>query len=157
MPSTPQFGGTNGVPELDAGQVGSARRAANEAYWTVRVRVGADKVASAQHALPGQARVFRSTQGRTGQTVTWEGNLKLKDGVVFEALRKELDAYRHGGIDEPDPNNIKSTTLKDRDDQTLSTRAVLTDWEFTTDVRTITGDANYTRIVGLRVTFECLG
>ena len=152
----PQFGGTNDVPELDIGQKDSTRFVANDARWIGRVGVGPDEVAAALHRLPAQNVVYRGAMGFTGRKVTWEGSLKLKDDAILAAIEGELNAYRHGGLTTPDPALLKSTKLTNLDERVLSENAVLEDWRFTGRVFPVQGDASFTMLVRMQITFVCL-
>ena len=93
--ATPTFGGTNGVPELDIGQTGSARRAAGTAFWVGRVIEGSDKTLSVINPLGPQNVIVRDVSGFRGRTVRWEGHLKIDSDATLGVIQSELAQRKH--------------------------------------------------------------
>lgn len=162
MSSLPQFGGTNGVAELNAGQPGSALHAANQARYIVRVIEGADDANAVPQALPQQNVVFEDRLGYRAAIVVWEGSLKVISDAVRQVIYSQLNQYKHGSalvggvLGPPVPSQMKPTTLINSFGSVLSTRATLVDWT-ESGVRALSGSAPYTLIVPiLRLVFKKL-
>jgi len=156
--ATPAFGGTNGVAALDIGQVGSARRAANQAYAVINVLEGDDDAGQTIHRVPQQNVVFRDVMGFAGRRVTWRATLKVDTDARLATIEAELNAKRHGGMSGfPDPSQLRETRLTNMYDRIISERAVLTAWQFTDRTRRVTSSGTFTVLVPIRIDFLCLG
>jgi len=155
LPATPQFGGTNGVSELDLGQLGSSRRAALTALFTLQEHEGADEIAQVFHSIPQQRVVFRDVIGFTGRAVTWRGTLKCNNDATLAAIEAELSAKLHGGAT-ADIAQVRETRLTNVYGRIVSERACLESWSFQERARKITGSGPYTILVALEVRFRCL-
>jgi len=151
----PKFGATNGVDALDIGQLGGTRAAAGQALWVGRVDEHPADVAYALHSLPGQNAVYKSVQGFTGQRVIWRGTIKTDTRARLRTILGELDAYRHGGLETPDPAQLKATQLTSSDGAALSSNAVMLNWRMTSDVHAITGGP-FAAMVTVEIEFSCL-
>ena len=163
MASTPQFGGTNGVTELNAGQPGSARATSNYARYVVRVIEGADEATVVGQAVVQQNVNFEDRLGYAGTRVVWEGSLKVSSDTVLGAIAGQLNKYRHGSgrtsgvLDGPDPTQMRPTKLTNSFGRVLSERAVVDDWSMS-GVATLFNAAPFTLIVErLRIVFKLLG
>ena len=162
MASTPQFGGTNSVPELNAGQPGSSRYAANQARYVVRVTQEPDRVARVEQKIPQQNVTFEDRMGFEHGLVTWEGTLKTDNDTTMQAIFNELNRALHGSgmlsgsLSAPSPSYMRPTVLKNSFGTVLSNDAVMVDWATDGAARTITGAAPFILLVGLRITFKRL-
>jgi len=158
---TPQFGGTNGVVELNAGQPGSALYVANQARYVVNVLEGADVAAVVPQALVQQNITFEDKLGFRGSMVVWQGMLKTVSDAVRQAIYSQLNQYLHGSalssgvLGSPVPSQMKPTRLTNAFGSVLSERAVVADWTGG-QVRTMSGSSPYTLIVPLRIVFKKL-
>lgn len=138
MAATPLFGGTNGVPELDAGQRGSAREAAGTVEWTASTREGPPEVREVLAALPEQNQAFQTTLGWSGQRVTWTGSIRFKNAAELGDFRSVLNLYRFGqtldrttGLSGAvNVTYLKPTILKDSFGNFLGTKWKMVDWQF---------------------------
>lgn len=132
----PKFGGTNGVPVLDIGQVGGTRYGAGNARATISIMQEPEQVRTTQHELGEQNVVYTDVLGFAGSRVTWNVTLRAKDNATYLAIVRELNAYKHGSVRDaqtgsmgaPDPSRIKETQLTDYDGTILSPKARLKDW-----------------------------
>jgi hypothetical protein len=164
MASYPQFGGTNGVPELDIGQAGSARRTANKAQYAVQVLRRPPAVRSVVHQVPQQHVRYRDLLGWSGESVTWQGSVRVKDTTEIAALANELYRFRTGftrnattGVPSPtDLSVLAPTLLTDAFGIALGEQAVLDGYQFGENFRRITGDAGWLYWNTLTVVFEVL-
>lgn len=135
MPYTPQYGATNGAPELDIGQPGSSRRTAQTAFATVTVSLDGDDIRVAQNALPQQNVIFRDLLGFGGKPVVWKATIKCSTRTIVSTIEAELNAYLHGvkytpgvGYDAFDIARLKPTRLRDGFGEVISDHAILTAW-----------------------------
>lgn len=159
--STPGFGGTNGVSELDIGQVGSVRRGAGTALWVGHVVEGEDNTVSVINSLGPQNVIIRGVGGFRGRRVTWSGNLKVADDAMLGTILAELAARKHGStrtaglLGAPNLALLRATQLTNHHGRVLSGRATLEG--FTTGrVLRITGNATLNYLTPLELVFTCL-
>jgi hypothetical protein len=161
MASLPQFGGTNGVIELNAGQPGSLLHGADLARYTVNVIEGADAAAVVPQGLIQQNVTFEDNLGFRGAMVVWDGMLKVASDAVRQAIYSQLNQYRHGSplvggtLWAPNPTQMKPTRLVNAFDSILSERAKLEDWS-SGRVMALSGSSPYTLMVPLRIIFKKL-
>lgn len=115
--ATPSFGGTNGVPELDIGQVGSARRAAGTLNATVRVLAGAPETGVAKTELVEQHVNFIDNLGITGRPLVWDCTVRASSNAWMNTLLGELEGYKSGKNSvaggSPDPSLMHRTRMID--------------------------------------------
>ncbi len=162
MATTPQFGGTNGVAELDLGQPGGSRYNATARY-TVQVHQQPERTAVVDQKIAQQNVAFQDNLGFEQGRVLWSGTLKVTTNAVLQAIVSDLNKAKHGSarvsgsLGPASPAAIKPTVLKDFDGTTLCNQAVLEDWSFDGPRRRLSGDALFTLLVGLRVVFKLLG
>jgi hypothetical protein len=162
MAATPQFGGTNGVAELNLGQVGSARRAAGMAVYTLNVLEGDDEVSDVESHPRKQDVTFSEHLGWNGATVRWVGMIKVADSTELEAIRSELSVARYGrtitnGVRGAfDAARIAATRLTDSFGKILGESCRLRRAEFTGRVQTISATPGMTLQVPLTVEFRIL-
>jgi len=162
MATYPQFGGSNGVAELDIGQKGSARRAANQATHPAKVREGAIKAPEVVNALMQQGLSYVEIMSYQEQEVIWTGTLRVASAAIRAAIRSDLAMYRYGqtitdGV--PSTYNrlwVQPTLLADAYGTILSVRAKLIDWAWG-DFSSVTGGPYYTIAVPLTLRFTLLG
>lgn len=163
MATVPQFGGTNGVDELDLGQPGGARAAANSARYVVQVHQQPDRTTAVDQKVVQQNIAFQDVLGYDLGEVQWIGTLKVINDATLQAIVSDLNKAKHGSarvageLAAPNPAAVQPTVLKNSFGSTLSTKAVIRDWSFDGPVKTLSGGAPYTLIVGLRVVFKLLG
>ena len=162
MASTPKFGGSNGVPELNLGQPGSARATAGTAQYTVRVLVGTPENPRSENALPQQAVVYTQAMGFAGQTVRWRGWLKVKDVNELSAIRLELNELRTGQTIDANgvrsavaTTKMKATKMVDPLGVAITDKATLKDVQFGETKRLTSGA--YSHGMDLTVVFRVLG
>lgn len=132
----PTFGGSNGVPVLDIGQLGGTRQLAGNALFTGQVIRGADEVATAEHGLPEQNVRFRENMGFAGRSVRIEGIIRAKTLAIMTAIIDEMNQRKHGSARDEltgnlataDPTLVRETQLTDSDGAQLADRAVLENW-----------------------------
>jgi hypothetical protein len=162
MATTPQFGGTNGVAELDLGQPGGARYNVSARY-TVQVVQQPERTAVVDQKLVQQNVAFMDNLGFELGRVLWTGTLKVNNNATLQAIVSDLNRAKHGSARvggnflPPSLQYIRPTVLKDFDGTTLCNQAVLEDWSFDGPRKRISGDALFTLLVGLRVVFKLLG
>jgi len=163
MSATPQFGGSNGVTELDAGQPGSGRATSNDARYVVRVIEGADQATVVGQAIVQQNVTFEDRLGYAGTRVVWEGSLRVSSDTVLGAIQEQLNKYLHGSgrssgvLGGPDPAQMRPTKLTNNFGRVLSERAVVEEWSMN-GVGTLFNASPYTLIVEkLRIVFKLLG
>lgn len=162
MAATPQFGGTNSVVELDAGQPGSSRYAANTARYVLRVIEGADRATVVGQPVVQQNVLFEDRLGYAGSRVVWEGSLKVTTDAVLGEIAAQLNRYLHGSsrtngvLDAPDPRQMRPTRLTNSFGRVLSENATVEDWSMS-GVQTLHNAAPFTLIVAtLRIVFKRL-
>lgn len=161
MASLPQFGGTNGVVELNAGQPGSLLHTADQARYTVNVIEGADAAAVVPQGLIQQNVTFEDNLGFRGAMVVWDGMLKVVSDAVRQAIYSQLNQYLHGSamisgtLGSPSPTQMKPTRLVNALGSVLSERAKLADWT-SGRVMALSGSSPYTLMVPLRIVFKKL-
>lgn len=159
MAYTPQFGGTNGVPELDIGQEGSPRRGAGTAMAVVQVTPRGTEARTVETPLPQQNRVFGDVLGFADKPVIWRCSIRTTTAALMATILNEIAAYRtgqlytagvgHGAFDE---TRIRPTRLRDNWDNVLSDDSVLKDYETITPIRRISG-SGFTCMTELVITF----
>jgi len=160
MPATPQFGGTNQVPEINLGQPGSTR-AGSTALYTLRVSLTADIDTHVDQGIPQQNVVLRDIFGFRGTRVSWRGTLKIRDNATLIAIMAELNQYEHGSLrtsgvlGAPSTVFLRPTRLTDYDGAVLSESAVLDSWRFSGDRLAISGGI-YALATQLEVIFKVL-
>lgn len=142
MPNTPQFGGTNSVPELDIGQEGSARRAAGTAQATIHCPEGNEEMRRASNALPQSNYVFWDNLGSSGRMVAWKFHLYTTTSALIQTIKHEIDYYRSGFLYTPgsgfsayDATRVKPTRLTNGHGNVLSDEAVIHDISWRDSVR----------------------
>ena len=163
MSATPQFGGTNGVTELDAGQPGSALYIANDARFYIKVIEGPDEATKVDQAVVQQNVAFEDRLGFSGSRVAWEGILKVDAEATRAAIVSQLNRYKHGSsrtsgvLDPPDPRQMRATKLTNAFGTVLSEKAVLEDFSMG-ELFTLHGGGAYTLIhPKVRIVFKKLG
>lgn len=163
MATVPQFGGSNGVDELDLGQPGGARAATPTARYVVQVTENPDKATSVDQKVVQQNAAFRDVLGFDFGDVIWTGTLKVTTDAVLQAIKSDLNKAKHGSarvagdLTAPSTAAVQPTVLKNSFGSTLSNKAVLHDWGFDGPVRTLSGSSPFTLLVKLRVVFKLLG
>ncbi len=163
MSTTPRFGGTNGVDELDLGQAGGARRSNNAAFYTMQVHEGPDRAAVVDQKIVQQNVAFEDNLGFEQARIVWSGTLKVSNDATLGAIVSDLNRAKHGSarlagaLAAPSPTAMKPTQLVNSFGRTLSNNAVLEDWSFDGPVKAMSGGGAFTLIVGLRVVFKLLG
>lgn len=161
MSSLPQFGGTNGVVELNAGQPGSALYVADQARYVVSVIEGADIAAVVPQGLVQQNITFEDKLGFRGSMVVWQGTLKVVSDTVRQTIYAQLNQYMHGSamvsgvLGAPSPGQMKPTRLVNALGSILSERATIVDWT-SGQVRSMNGSSPYILICPLRIVFKKL-
>ena len=162
MATYPQFGGTNGVAELDVGQQGSARRAANQATYPGYVIEGAVKAPEVVNALMQQGLSYIEVMSYQEQEVVWHGTLRVASAAIRAAIRSDLAKYKYGqtitdGVSSPYNSAwVQPTLLADAYGTILSTRAKLVGYNWG-DFTALSGSAYYTIAVPLTLRFTLLG
>jgi len=163
MATVPQFGGTNGVDELDLGQPGGTRHGNNTARYVVQVYQQPDKTTAVNQKVVQQNIAFQDVLGYDLGEVRWRGTLKVSTDAVLQAIVSDLNKAKHGSarvageLAAPSPAAMQPTVLKNSFGSTLSTKAVVADWSFDDPVKTLSGGAPFTLLVGLTVMFKLLG
>ena len=99
----------------------------------------------------------------SGQVI-WEGTLKIKDAAVYRQIISHLDKFQHGSdrssgsLGPVDLSYLQPTKLTDGlAGGTITTRARMVGWVFTSDVQRLSGSSSFQYIVGLTVIFNRLG
>lgn len=147
---------------LDVGQVGSTRRAANQASYPANVRDNPPIAPDVINPLPGQPVVFVDKIPSQGRLVYWTGLLAMSSSTVLTAIRSDLSKFALGqtrtdGV--PSAINtayVQATMLTDAYDEILSLRAVLLPNFRWGEFHRLNTDA--TRVIGvpLTLTFRIL-
>jgi len=164
MANKPQFGGTNGVSELDVGQEGSTRRSSSKAWATLKVVMGPPQTRDVKHALPQQTATYVERMGWAGQAVTWTGFVKLKDKDELAALISHLSQYRTGQTinattgarSAVDVGKMAPTKLADILGVVLSDNAVMTNVRFGELRKLTSGSSPYTIGMDMTIAFGIL-
>lgn len=164
MASTPSFGNTNGVGDLDLGQKGSARAVAGDARYTLNVIVRPPKFLEIENRMPQQGFKTVDHVGFDGQAVRWEGWLAVKNDAVLAGILSDLSAAKTGlaitaGVYQPyDKSKVKATRLTNRTGRILGEKARVKDFGFPGEPRNISR-AGSAMTIGLRmdVLFEIMG
>lgn len=163
MATVPQFGGTNGVAELDIGQTGGALATAQDARYVVQVTQQPDQTTTVDQKVVQQNVAFQDVLGYELGEVIWNGTLKVKTDAILQGIVSKLNEAKHGSVRisgslaAPNPAAMQPTILKNSFGSTLSNSAVIRNWSFDGPVKTLSGGAPYTLLVGLRVVFKLLG
>jgi len=163
MPATPQFGGTNGVPELDMGQPGSARAAGNTAKYVLQVLESPAEVTRVPQKVPQQNVAFEDNMGFDSGAAEWRGTLKVSSDAVLGAIYSDLDRFQHGSsrvagqLAAPSPLYIKPTRLTNSFGRVISESATLESWRTDGPVKRLSGSEPYLYAVGMTVRFKLLG
>lgn len=159
MAYTPQFGGTNGVPELDIGQEGSARRGAGTAMAVVQVTERGTQSRTVETPLPQQNVVFGDELGFADKATIWRCSIRTTTAAIMGAILNEIASYRTGqlytaGVGHAafDAGRIKPTRLTNNWGTVISDHAVLKDYETATPVRRISG-SGFTCLAEVIITF----
>jgi len=163
MATLPQYGGTNGVPELDIGQPGSSRYTDSKVLYTVGVILGPPEMRQTVHELPEQNKVYMGQLGAAGSLVTWDGTIKIKDNTELGALMSELHRFLTGStlntvtgvVGAPNTGLTKPTLLKDGRGLALSATGRMLDYRFTERIRKVQ-TTGWMWISRLRVVFKTL-
>ncbi len=165
MPFFPQFGGTNGVAELDVGQKGSTRRSSGLVHYAANVILHEPQVDEVLHGVPQQNVAFQDRLGWRGDMVTWTGGCRIKNSTEFANLRSVLSQYRTGSTvnssdgtrGSPDKTFFKPTFMADFFGEALGSKAIMTGYRFDGRVSRISGSAAYSLWVNLTIVFRILG
>lgn len=160
MPYTPQFGGTNGVPELDIGQVGSSRRSAGTAMAVVQVTERGTQARTVENPLPQQNVVFSDELGFADKATIWRASIRTTTAALMATILNEIASYRTGqlytaGVGHAafDATRIKPTRLTNNWGTVVSDHATLKDYETVTPVKRITG-SGFTCYAEVLITFR---
>jgi hypothetical protein len=162
MAATPQFGGTNGVPEIDMGQDGSARQSAGTALFRPNVLIGADDTRVVAQHLTQQNFAFRDNLGFTGKPVVWAGLLKVNTNATLHLIMNELNRYRHGSgrsgglFTAPSVVYLRPTRLTDFDGTLITEAAALRDFQWRGRRKHISSGGALTMAVAMNLVFEVL-
>lgn len=162
MPYSPQFGGTNGVTELDIGQAGSPTLAAGNLSYAANVRVGRASQPRVINAIPKQEITFVEDLGWQGQIVTWSGLMRIKDLARWQSLYSNLNFYTTGsevasGVrGSYEASTLAPTKLVDTLGLILSTTAIMIDYQLGGRIQRLSGDPNYTYATQLSLIFRML-
>lgn len=163
MPYTPQYGGINGVVELNIGQTDSPRRTGGFAIFTPHMVGGADTAIEVPQNVVQQNVAFQDVLGFQHALVGWEGDLRVVNAAQFVEVQNELNKYLHGStrtsgtLNAPDVNRLKPTRLTDTLGNTLSQNARMIDWRWTTRIlRMSNGTSGMLYLRGLRIDFKLL-
>jgi len=163
MPATPQFGGTNGVPELDMGQPGSGRAGNNTAKYVVQVLESPSEVVRVPQKIPQQNVSFEDNMGFDSGHAVWNGTLYVTTDAVLGAIYSDLDRLKHGSgrtagyLGPAYPLYVRPTRLTNFHGRILSESATLDDWRTNGRVARISGNAIFNYAVGMMVSFKLLG
>lgn len=165
MANTPQFGGTNGVPELNIGQAGSARLSSSLVRFRAHVLRQEPEVAEVVHGTPQQNAAFYDRLGWRGGMATWYGTVVIKNTDELHDLVSELHKFRTGStIDQtsgvhsaPDKTYLQPTILKDVYGLALASKAILVGYRFGENFHVVSGVAGYVYGNSLEVVFRILG
>lgn len=162
MATLPRYGGSNGVEELDLGQPGGSRAAANTARYVVRMRETESDTRVQFNQIPQIAGSYVDIQAPGGRSFEWTGNLKVDAIATLAAIKGDLNKAVHGhdlgasGTYQTfDLDAVQPTQLLDSFGNTESTAAKATSYRLGA-IRRITGDANFNYLVPLTVTFRTL-
>ena len=162
MPFNPQFGATNGVIELDAGQPGSTRYVDNKVQWTVVVHERPPEVRDVRHAFPETNTLFLNRLGWSGQIVTWRGMLRVSTAGEMAALRSELSKYATGlainpttGVRTPvaAASYRAPTIMIDDHGKALGSMVTMMGFQFDHNFQRANADAGWMYVNGLTVVF----
>jgi len=145
----PQYGGTNGVPELDIGQAGSTRRGNNTAWSTVRVIENPAEPESVVNPMPQQRANFRDLLSAGQSRVQWACTLKTDGNATRRTIISELRLYASNVV------YARETRLTDTAGGIISERAVMLAPVFG-QVMKLSGSGNFTQLMELRLMFLCL-
>lgn len=165
MATTPTFGGTNGVPELDVGQAGSTRRSQGQVAYYPRVIQTPPDVAEVQHSFPQQNISFMDRLGWRGEIVQWTGRCHIKDATEYAALRSVLSLYRtgstidsstgvHGAVN---VTYLKPTILKDNYGKAMGAAVLMQGYQFEGMTDRLSAPVGYLYGVYLTIVFKILG
>lgn len=160
MAYTPQFGGTNGVPELDIGQEGSARRGAGTAMAVVQVTPRGTLARTVETPLPQQNVVFADVLGFEDKPTIWRCSIRTTTAALMNTITNEIAAYLDGqlytaGVGRAafNENLVKPTRLRDNHGNVLSDDATLKNFETITPIRRISGSA-FSYLMEVIITFK---
>ena len=166
MAGLPGFGGTNGVPELDAGQPGSGRDGSGLVAYRPHFILHEPEVADVEQAAPEQNVVLVNRLGFRGQKFTWEGQAKFKDASEITKLRSVLNQFLTGSAivagvlgspGSPDPSYLQPTQLLDASGELVAAKARMSGFLFPGRQYRITGDAAWMYRRKLIITFRIGG
>lgn len=162
MAYTPQFGGTNGVPELDIGQEGSPRRGAGTAMAVVQVTERGTIARTVETPLPQQNVVYADALGFADKVTIWRCSIRTTTAALMGTILNEIAAYRTGqlytaGVGHAafDASLLKPTRLQNNWGVVISDDAVLKDFETTSPVKRISG-SGFTCIMEALITFGAM-
>jgi len=162
MAATPQFGGTNGVAEMNIGQPGSARAEANTARFVLHVIENPEEATKVPQKVPQQNVAFEDNMGFDAGGVEWRGTLKVSAIPIWRAIASDLNRYLHGSartggtLAAPLLNYLRPTRLTDFWGNVMSEAATVADWR-SGQLRRLSGSDPYTYALDLMVKFKLLG
>lgn len=168
MASTPQFGGTNGVVEINLGQPGSGRYTASPnklAWFRAKVLQRPPEIMAVQHGVPQQPIAFTDLLGWRGQVVSWDGSVVVKDATEIAGLLSELSLFSSGSTinattgvrSAPDVSYLASTILKDAYGKAMGSKAVMTGYQLRDNWKRVSGSSQWLYLNHLSVVFRILG
>lgn len=107
----PKYGGTNGVPALDFGQVGGVLHLAGSAYAAVQTTVQGDEALRTTTNLPEIHATYEQVHGYSGTTIVVEGTLRAKGipGASLDEIEAQISSYRTGQVRNPDGTVVAAT------------------------------------------------
>lgn len=156
----PKYGGTNGVPLLDVGQIGGVRNTAGEATFTLRGNPAPEQAIVIEHRAAQQGGLIQDNLGYAGGAMRWSGSLKVDSLDTLWEIAAELNQRIHGQLRASngtlgpvDPVQVRDTQLTDYDGRVLADRARIIGWQFTGDRHT-TPEGKI--VVGLNIEFRIL-
>lgn len=167
MAGTPQFGGTNGVPEINLGQPGTTRYTDDpkKAHYRVNVHRRPPEVAQVQHGLPQQNVAFVDQLGWRGEIVTWVGSIVVKDSTQLGLLVSELSLFLTGcSVDastgvrtQVDTSYLAGTVLKDAYGIAMASKAIMAGYQFHDNWQVVSGSSQWAYLNHLTCVFRILG
>ena len=167
MAGTPQYGGTNGVSEINLGQPGSARYTGTPklAHFRAHVLRRPPEVVQVQHGIPQQPYAFSDNLGWRGQVAMWEGSIVVQNATQLAALESELSLFLTGCSISPttgarsqiNTTYLAGTVLKDAYGVVMASKAIMTGYQFRDRWQRVSGSSQWTYLNHLSVTFRILG
>ena len=165
MAAAPTFGGTNGVPELDIGQPGSVRYLAKKMSYTAKVLRRPPNKNTIVHSFPEQICSYENRLGWSGETCTWEGNIRVENTTEIGNLISELTRFDSGftvdattGVHSLASLTLQAPTiLKDAYGIAMGSRCVMEGFQFGRNFHRILNNPDYLYGNTLRVVFRIMG